>query len=109
MFRPTSESTILIIDDNPTNLEVLYTALDQAGYKVLVEMDGQSGIEAVQRHSPDLILLDVMMPGIDGFETCRRLKSNSVSQEIPVIFMTALADTDDKVKGLAAGAIDYRS
>jgi two-component system, NtrC family, sensor kinase len=101
------ESTILVIDDTPTNLEVLYPALDQAGYKVLVEMDGQSGILTAQRHQPDLILLDVMMPGIDGFETCQQLKSAPATSDIPVIFMTALADTDDKVRGLNAGAVDY--
>jgi signal transduction histidine kinase len=107
MTEQTASTTILIIDDNPTNLEVLYGALDQAGYKVLVEMDGQRGIAAVQRHQPDLLLLDVMMPGIDGFETCRQLKADPATHEIPIIFMTALSDTADKVKGLAAGAVDY--
>jgi two-component system, NtrC family, sensor kinase len=107
MSQVTLEATVLIIDDTPTNLEVLYPALDQAGYKVLVEMDGQSGIATAQRHQPDLILLDVMMPGIDGFETCQRLKSASDTSDIPIIFMTALADTDDKVRGLNAGAVDY--
>lgn len=102
----TSE-TILIIDDNPTNIEVLYDALDRADYKVLVEMDGWRGIETVKNHPPDLILLDVMMPGIDGFETCHRLKSELATCDIPIIFMTALADTPDKVKGLALGAVDY--
>ncbi|PAX53347.1 response regulator [Brunnivagina elsteri] len=99
--------TILIIDDNPTNIEVLYEALDRTGYKVLVEMDGYHGIETVKNHPPDLILLDVMMPGIDGFETCRQLKSQPITCEIPIIFMTALNDTTDKVKGLALGAVDY--
>ncbi|MEB3292563.1 MAG: response regulator [Synechococcales bacterium] len=107
MTEQNANTTILIIDDNPTNLEVLYGALDQAGYKVLVEMDGQRGIAAVQRHQPDLLLLDVMMPGIDGFETCRQLKADPATHEIPIIFMTALSDTADKVKGLAAGAVDY--
>jgi two-component system, NtrC family, sensor kinase len=107
MSRTTSEATVLIIDDTPTNLEVLYPALDQVGYKVLVEMDGHSGIATAQRHQPDLILLDVMMPGIDGFETCQRLKSAPDTSEIPIIFMTALADTNDKVRGLNAGAVDY--
>ncbi|MDZ8258695.1 response regulator [Nostoc sp. ChiQUE01b] len=99
--------TILIIDDNPTNIEVLYDALDRVGYKVLVEMDGWHGIETVKNYPPDLILVDVMMPGIDGFETCRQLKSQQTSCEIPIIFMTALNDTTDKVKGLALGAVDY--
>ncbi|MGK7926686.1 MAG: response regulator [Spirulina sp.] len=99
--------TILIIDDNPTNLEVLYGALDGNGYEILVEMDGESGIDQVKTNPPDLILLDIMMPGIDGFETCRRLKADEISREIPIIFMTALADTEDKVKGLRLGAVDY--
>ncbi|MCC5644054.1 response regulator [Nostoc sp. CHAB 5824] len=99
--------TILIIDDNPTNIEVLYDALDRAGYKVLVEMDGCHGIETIKNYPPDLILLDVMMPGIDGFETCRQLKSQLTICDIPIIFMTALNDTTDKVKGLALGAVDY--
>jgi CheY-like chemotaxis protein len=102
-----SQFTILVIDDTPTNLEVLYQNLDQAGYDVLVEMDGTQGIEQAQVNSPDLILLDIMMPGIDGFETCHQLKNNPTTQDIPIIFMTALSDTVDKVKGLQLGAVDY--
>ncbi|MEG3840951.1 response regulator [Microcoleus sp. herbarium14] len=101
--------TILVIDDNPTNLQVLYKALSDRGYDVLVEMDGQSGIELVKNSPPDLILLDVMMPGIDGFETCSRLQADPITKEIPIIFMTALSDTVDKVKGLSLGAVDYIS
>jgi signal transduction histidine kinase len=100
-------TTILLIDDNPTNLGVLYEALSQYGYEVFIEMDGKSGIEQAQKALPDLILLDVMMPGIDGFETCHQLKNNSLTQEIPIIFMTALSDSVDKVKGLQLGAVDY--
>lgn len=100
-------STILIIDDNPTNLEVLYSTLIQAGYDVLVEMDGKSGIEQAKTNCPDLILLDVMMPGISGFETCQQLQADSSTQAIPVIFMTALSDVAEKVKGLSLGAVDY--
>jgi two-component system, NtrC family, sensor kinase len=99
--------TILVIDDTPTNLEVLYSALSSAGYEILVEMDGESGLEQAQNNRPDLILLDVMMPGIDGFETCHRLKANPVTCDIPVIFMTALSETESKVRGLNAGAVDY--
>jgi two-component system, NtrC family, sensor kinase len=99
--------TILVIDDSPTNLEVLYTTLADAGYEVLVEMDGISGIEQVENNPPDLILLDVMMPKIDGFETCRRLQTNPLTKDIPIIFMTALSDTVEKVKGLKLGAVDY--
>ncbi len=101
------KGVILIVDDIPTNLEVLMQFLEGAGYEVLVATDGESAIEQVEYAPPDVILLDVMMPGIDGFETCRRLKMNPVSREIPVIFMTALSDTVDKVHGFALGAEDY--
>ena len=98
---------ILLVDDNPNNLKVLFEAIQGHGWKALMATDGESAIEQAEYAKPDLILLDVMMPGIDGFETCRRLKSNSITQDIPVIFMTALADTTDKVKGLEIGAVDY--
>ncbi|MFE1744250.1 response regulator [Coleofasciculus sp. H7-2] len=98
---------ILVIDDNPTNLELLHNALGSSGYEVLVEMDGLSGIEQAKNYPPDLILLDVQMPGIDGFETCRKLQTDPSTKNIPVIFMTALTDTTDKVKGLHLGAVDY--
>ncbi|HEY9299930.1 MAG TPA: response regulator, partial [Phormidium sp.] len=100
-------STILIVDDTPTNLGVLFDFLADFGFKVLVARDGQSALQKVAYAAPDLILLDVLMPGIDGFETCRRLKANDLTRDIPVIFMTALADTVDKVKGLSLGAVDY--
>ena len=99
--------TILVIDDSPTNLEVLYETLSFAGYEVLVEMDGLSGIEQVNHNPPDLILLDVMMPKIDGFETCRQLQTNPATKEIPIIFITALTEAEEKLKGLALGAVDY--
>jgi signal transduction histidine kinase len=99
--------TILIVDDNPTNLEVLSETLVRAGYQVSVAIDGESAIEQVKYHLPALILLDIMMPGIDGFETCKRLKENSESCDIPVIFMTALADTENKIRGFSLGAVDY--
>lgn len=98
---------ILIVDDNPTNLEVLSDSLSQSGFQIAVAIDGESALEQVSYHKPELILLDVMMPGIDGFETCRRLKANPETFEIPVIFMTALSDAENKVKGLSLGAIDY--
>jgi two-component system, NtrC family, sensor kinase len=99
--------TILVIDDSPTNLEVLYTTLSDAGYEVLIEMDGFGGIEQAKNNPPDLILLDVMMPKLDGFEACRKLQSHPVTKDIPVIFMTALSDTNEKVKGFKMGAVDY--
>lgn len=104
----TSETNvILIVDDTPTNLEVLSEALTDAGFEVAVATSGESAIEQVKYDLPDLILLDVMMPGIDGFETCSRLKQNPLTKDIPIIFMTALSDTVDKVKGLSLGAVDY--
>jgi signal transduction histidine kinase len=99
--------TILVIDDSPTNLEVLYSALSSAGYEVLVEMDGMSGIEQIKNNPPDLILLDIMMPKLDGFETCRLLQADLSTKDIPIIFITALADIEEKVKGLSLGAVDY--
>jgi two-component system sensor histidine kinase ChiS len=101
------KNTILVVDDNPTNLRVLVDYLEEVGFEVLAAEDGETAIDLLQYTLPDIILLDVMMPGIDGFETCRRLKNDSTTKDIPVIFMTALSDTDDKVEGLQAGAVDY--
>ncbi|MGJ5628368.1 hybrid sensor histidine kinase/response regulator [Nostoc sp. CALU 1950] len=98
---------ILLVDDNPNNLKVLSEAIQGCGWKALMATDGESAIEQTEYARPDLILLDVMMAGIDGFETCRRLKTNPITQNIPVIFMTALADSTDKVTGLEIGAVDY--
>ncbi|MEP0869185.1 response regulator [Trichocoleus desertorum AS-A10] len=102
-----STEFILIVDDNSTNLSVLSQALKQVGLKVRVAMDGVSAINIAQQQLPELILLDIQMPGIDGFETCTRLKADPSTQAIPVIFMTALADSESKVKGLSLGAVDY--
>jgi signal transduction histidine kinase len=98
---------ILIVDDTPTNLQVLSESIRMVGWTTLVATDGETAIAQAEYAQPDLILLDVMMPGIDGFETCRRLKESAVTAAIPVIFMTALSDTLDKVKGLEIGAVDY--
>ncbi|MEH2357208.1 hybrid sensor histidine kinase/response regulator [Nostoc sp.] len=98
---------ILLVDDNPNNLKVLSEAIQRCGWKALMATDGESAIEQTAYAHPDLILLDVMMAGIDGFETCRRLKTNPITQNIPVIFMTALSDSTDKVAGLEIGAVDY--
>lgn len=107
MSDENSKSVIVIVDDKPTNLGVLFDFLTDSGFKVLVAQDGESAIQKVEYAHPDLILLDVMMPGMDGFETCRRLKANPFTQNIPVIFMTALSETVDKVKGFNLGAVDY--
>lgn len=103
----TRTGTVLIVDDSPTNLEILFEFLGDFGFKVLGAQDGEIAIEKVKHATPDIILLDVMMPGIDGFETCRRLKANALTRDIPVIFMTALSETVDKVRGFALGAVDY--
>ena len=102
-----NDGVILIVDDTPSNLEMLFDVLVHAGFKVLIAEDGESAIEQVEYALPDLILLDVLMPGIDGFETCSRLKSNQTTKDIPVIFMTALSDAEDKVKGFSVGGVDY--
>ena len=99
--------TILLVDDIPTNLEVLLDFLSDSGFEVLVALDGSSALEQAHYARPDLILLDVMMPGMDGFETIRQLKADEQLQAIPVIFMTALSDIVDKVKGFKLGAVDY--
>ena len=98
---------ILVVDDTPANLEVLSEALSDAGFEVAIATDGELAISQAEISFPSLILLDIMMPGIDGFETCRRLKASKITQDIPIIFMTALADSTDKVKGLKLGAVDY--
>lgn len=102
-----SRDSILVVDDNPTNLGLLVDVLTKTGYKIFAAEDGESALEILNHVQPDLILLDVMMPGIDGFETCRRLKADPATRDIPVIFMTALSDSVDEVKGLELGAADY--
>ncbi|WP_334311710.1 hybrid sensor histidine kinase/response regulator [Kamptonema animale] len=109
MSEISEEQSILIVDDNPNNLEVLAHILTDVGYQVSVAIDGETAIEQVEYHQPELILLDIMMPGIDGFETCRRLKANPLTCEIPIIFLTALSDSNNKVNGLSVGAVDYIS
>jgi len=100
-------ATILIVDDTPANLSVLVDTLSEAGYQLMVAEDGEDALAQTARTRPDLILLDVMMPGLDGFETCRRLKAQPGTRDVPVIFMTALTDTSEKVRAFAAGAVDY--
>nr|MDJ0570418.1 response regulator [Pleurocapsa sp. MO_192.B19] len=99
--------SILIVDDNHNNLEVLSETLTRAGFQVAVAIDGENAIEQIQYYKPELILLDVMMPGIDGYQTCQQIKSNPDTFDIPIIFMTALSDTEHKVRGFAIGAVDY--
>jgi PAS domain S-box-containing protein len=99
--------TILIVDDTPANLAVVVDSLEGHGYRVIVAQDGEESLRRAELVKPDLILLDVMMPGIDGFDVCRRLKLNVMTRNIPVIFMTSLADTEDVVNGFKAGGVDY--
>jgi len=108
MSQPSSEpNAILIVDDQPANLGVLSELLDNAGFEVLVATDGMSAISKMQYVRPDLILLDIMMPEVDGFEICKILKNDPATAEVPVIFMSALSDSVDKVKGLSIEAVDY--
>ncbi|KAF3981762.1 MAG: response regulator [Methylococcales symbiont of Hymedesmia sp. n. MRB-2018] len=102
-----TKETILIVDDTPGNLAVLSDMLSDYGYRVLVATDGISALEQVKHLQPDIILLDVIMPGIDGFETCHRLKKNPVTTHIPIIFMTGLGELDNLLKGFEKGSVDY--
>jgi DNA-binding NarL/FixJ family response regulator len=97
----------LVVDDSPETLRLLTDALDGAGMTVMVAMDGAAAIRIVDQITPDIVLLDAVMPGIDGFETCRRLKRDAGLTNVPVIFMTGLAETEHIVRGLEAGGVDY--
>ncbi|MEA5514411.1 response regulator [Nodularia sp. UHCC 0506] len=98
---------ILIVDDTNSNLEIVSQALTYSGFEVITAIDGEIALKQVQDRQPDLILLDVMMPKIDGLETCKKLKENLKTRDIPVIFMTAISDTHTKIKCFALGAVDY--
>lgn len=98
---------ILLVDDNIANLKMAVEDLKAHELEVIIARSGEAALERARYARPDLILLDVALPGIDGFETCRRLKANATTQAIPVIFMTALSDVEDKVRGFAAGGVDY--
>jgi len=99
--------TILVVDDDPDGLGLMADLLKMHGFRVVISRDGESGLKRAGYARPDLILLDVTMPGIDGFETCLRLKAKEHTRDIPVIFLTALSDTVDKIKGFEAGGVDY--
>jgi DNA-binding response OmpR family regulator/DNA-binding CsgD family transcriptional regulator len=102
-FRP----TVLVVDDDPAMLGLLSETLESAGYNVLVALQGEMALSVIDRITPDAVLLDAMLPGIDGFETCRRIKQRSACALVPVIFMTGLAETSHVVDGLQAGGVDY--
>ena len=98
---------VLIVDDIPENLSLLHDALDEAGYTVLVATNGESALQRAHQSLPDVILLDALMPGIDGFEVARRLKADFSTHHIPIVFMTGLTETEHVVAAFAAGAADY--
>jgi adenylate cyclase len=98
---------ILIVDDNATNVKVLQTRLAVEGYEIITAADGEEGLSAARQHTPDLILLDVMMPKLDGFEVCRRLRADAAFPFTPIIMVTAMADSKDIVAGLEAGGDEY--
>lgn len=99
--------TVLVVDDTPETLGFLTDTLDQAGYTVLIATDGEAALELVEQITPDLVLMDAVMPGMGGFEACRRLKHEKFLSNLPVIFMTGLTDTEHVVEGLSAGGVDY--
>ena len=103
----TEDHTVLIVDDEPINLNVLIETLGHEGFNVSVARSGDAALTQAHKVIPDIILLDVLMPGLDGFETCRRLKQDPETRDIPVIFMTALSDTENLLRGFDAGGVDY--
>jgi DNA-binding response OmpR family regulator/DNA-binding CsgD family transcriptional regulator len=103
----TNQDVVLIVDDVPENLSLLYDALDEAGYAVLVATNGESALQRARQSMPDVILLDALMPGMDGFEVARYLKADAETQRIPIIFMTGLTETEHVVAAFAAGSVDY--
>jgi len=104
---PSDRAVVLIVDDTPDNLALLSDTLNDAGYAVLVALDGQSALQRLERVTPDVVLLDALMPGMDGFETCKLIKADSRNRHLPVIFMTALTESEHVVHGFRVGGIDY--
>lgn len=102
-----SSQEILIVEDNPANIQVLAGLLAREGFEVAVCMDGEQALEHLRTHNPALVLLDVNMPGIDGYETCRRIRSVPAMKFLPVIFLTARTETEDILRGFDAGGMDY--
>jgi DNA-binding response OmpR family regulator len=99
--------TVLLVDDNPANLDLLTRVLEPQGYRILVAQSGEAAIALARRASPDLILLDIMLPGVDGYETCRRLKQQAETAGAPVVFISARNDASSLVEGFGAGGVDY--
>jgi DNA-binding NarL/FixJ family response regulator len=107
MRKTENRNIVLVVDDSPDTLGLLTEAIQKAGMTVLVAREGDDALSIVEKITPDVILMDAVMPGTDGFETCRRLKQSSVFAHVPVIFMTGLTDTDHIIEGLEAGGVDY--
>jgi DNA-binding response OmpR family regulator len=105
--EPKKRDVALVVDDSPETLRLLTDALDGAGMTVMVALDGASAMRIVDQITPDIVLLDAVMPGLDGFETCKRLKRDAGLANVPIIFMTGLAETEHIVRGLEAGGVDY--
>ncbi|MCU7940758.1 MAG: sigma-54-dependent Fis family transcriptional regulator [gamma proteobacterium symbiont of Bathyaustriella thionipta] len=103
------QETLLLVDDNPTNLQVLYQTLEGHGYKLLLAKNGEDALNIINKVHPALVLLDIMMPGMDGYEVCQQIKSNADIADVAIIFLSALDDVKDKVKGFKSGAVDYIS
>lgn len=99
--------TVLVVDDTPETLGLLTDTLDHAGYTVLIAIDGEAALDLVEQITPDIVLMDALMPGIGGFETCKRLKRDKLLSHLPVIFMTGLSETEHVVEGLGCGGVDY--
>ena len=102
-----NSDVVLIVDDVPDNLSVLHDALDESGFTVLMAISGEAALQRAAQALPDVVLLDAMMPGMDGFEVARRLKANPQTAHIPIIFMTGLTETEHLVAALECGAVDY--
>ncbi len=102
-----SREVVLVVDDSPATLGLLSEALERAGYTVLVAQSGEDALRLMQRISPDIVLMDAIMPGLDGFETTRLMKTSAATASIPVVFMTGLTETEHVIRGLEAGGVDY--
>lgn len=107
MVSQEQRNIVLVVDDSPNTLRMLTDAIEGAGMTVLVALEGNQALSLIERVTPDVILMDAVMPGMDGFEICRKLKQDGAMRHVPVIFMTGLSDTEDVIKGLDAGGVDY--
>src|SRR5580658_2832369 len=109
MRKSETRDIVLVVDDSPDTLRLLTDALEEAGMTVLVAREGEHALSIVEKVVPDVILMDALMPGTDGFATCRKLKQNRALAHVPIIFMTGLTDTEHIIEGLEAGGVDYIS